>query len=1020
MSICIIQLSDIHFKSATTVPHGVRERVIGLLRPAVRGKKWVLIAVTGDLAFKGVNEEYVAASEFLNEIKADIESEANCPVQIVVVPGNHDCDFQNVGNSRDMIAQAILREGIERIDQGVIDNCTSVQKAFNEFARSLEATQYVFDDGLWKEIDFKIEGHHIKIFGLNVAWLSKIKEKYGELVFPVQRYEDRFNRSTANLNIVLMHHPANWMVQPSFHSLRALFQKDNTLVLSGHEHMSGGYEVRSAGAEHVSIEAPALVPEKPSDKAGFNVLEINLEQRSGICQTHYLSDEITDEKFDFKLQMSAEIASRHQLSEAFNAELSDPGGNFTGGSYGGNGKGRLALADIFTFPDVRTITAEDGALPVLCAETVIKNSCSGRKVIITGSELSGKTTLLYRAFRTYHSKGQYPVYISASNFNNAGENQIRKKILDAVEHQYKDGKAVLRERKSSLIILIDDIEMLRRIPNLFKNFMEVATADFEHLIATAEQQFNLTELLDSEVRALLSDAYTYEILPFGHRNRYQLIDRWCRVSEASDIQEFERKVHQIEVTLNAVIGRNLAPAYPFYMLLILQGMESATAGVLQQSSYAYYYQHLITKGLSESGLKQDKHDEVMNYLANLAWFVRSSGEKEVTEIQLQGFNEVFGKNFHNVVLADRLILLTNARLLVKRKGAYSFAYPYIYHFFLGAYLSDNFSDEHVIRTIDEMCANLRDRESANGILFLTHHKKSLEIIQKVVDVLASCHRDFKPFNFECDADGIHELITESSRLSLGALNIEQERLDRRDRMDSAAKDHDEFDADVANDKTELGDRLRQILLMHRTGEIVGQIVKNYYGSLKRPEKKKLLREVFEAPLRMFSSLMTMIGNNPALLADGISYRIKEKYPDAESEELRKISRRLAFDLLGMVATAAILKPARDVSIRELDDDINALVEEDSTLSVKLAQISCSLVRPAFRGTDDLRKLAADLKTNNAFAYSLLQSLGAMHIRMFSLSEPDKQKLCSALDIDLPDIRKVESASPGMKKLRGGV
>ena len=407
----------------------------------------------------------------------------------------------------------------------------------------------------------------------------------------------------------------------------------------------------------------------------------------------------------------------------------------------------------------------------------------------------------------------------------------------------------------------------------------------------------------------------------------------------------------------------------------------------------------------------------MNYLANLAWYVRSSGEREISEISLQGFNQIFGMNFHNVILASRLTLLTNARLLVKRKGLYSFAYPYIYHFFLGAYLSDNFAEEEVKRTVDDMCANLRDRESSNSILFLTHHKKSLEIIQKVVDVLAGCHPEYKPFNFEKDAEGIHDLITESSRLSLGVVDLEQERLDRRNHMDLAANNDDKIDMEVSSDRTEIGEKLRQILLMHRTSEIVGQILKNYYGSLKRPEKKRLLREVFEAPLRMFSSLMAMIGNNPSLLAEGISKRIEEEHPDAGTEELKKISRRLAFDLLGMVATAAVLKPARDVSIRELDDDISALVDEDNTLSLKLAQISCFLVRPAYGGTNELKRLAADLKTHNNFAYSLLQSLGAMHIRMFSLSDSDKQKLCSALDIDLTQVRMAEVASSGMKKMK---
>ncbi len=1015
MSICIVQISDIHFRNADTLAIGHREEIIRAIRPKVRGKKWVLIAITGDLAFQGLASEYEAASAFLNDVKRHVAFEAGCSVQIVVVPGNHDCDFKNVSNSREIIARTILREGVELVDAGVLEICTAVQRNFKESAKTLESTGYLYHDDLWKEIGIDAEGHSIRIFGLNVAWLSKIKEKYGELVFPVQRYEDRLKTSTASLNIVLLHHPAHWMAQPSFHALRALFQNNNTVVLSGHEHVSGGYQIRTTNAEYVSFEAPALVPEKFSDKAGFNILEIDLDQRTGVCQTHYLDGAVED-PFEFRLQTPAEVTSRHQLSDAFNSELSDPGGNFTGGSYTGSGKCQLELSDIFTFPDVRTVSAEEGAMPVIGSEALLSGACSGRKIIIIGDELAGKTTLLYKAFRLYHSRGRYPVYLSASSLNNAGQKQIRNKIKDAVKHQYQDGEAVLREPKESLVLLVDDIELLKRLPHLFENFMEVASTDFGNFLATAEQQFTLTELLDSEVQRLLSDAYTYEILPFGHRNRYQLIGRWCRVSGSTDVQDFERKVHQVELTLDTLIGRNLAPAYPFYLLLILQGMDSAMAGALQQSSYAYYYQHLITKGLNEAGLKQDKHDEVMNYLANLAWFVRSAGDKEITEIELQGFNGEFGKNFHNVVLRDRLTLLTNARLLVLRKGTYSFAYPYIYHFFLGAYLSDNFSEETVKSAINGMCANLRDRESANSILFLTHHKKSLEIIEKVLDVLVGCHRDAKPFNFEADAEGIQNLISESSSLSLSTLDLEQERLDQRTQMDRSHEHREKFDAAVANDKSDIGDRLRQILLMIRTGEIVGQIVKNYYGSLRRPEKKRLLREVFEAPLRMFSELMTLIGNNPSLLAESISKKIKEEHPDADGEQLEKFSRRLAFDLLGMLATSAILKPARDVSIRELDDDIQSLVDDQNTLSSRLAQIACLLVRPAYRGTENLKKFAAELRSSNPFAYSLLQSLGAMHIRMFSLSEPDKQKLCSALDIDFSETRKGEVTKSGMKKL----
>lgn len=1015
MNICIVQISDIHFKSEDTVPRSIRHSLIRSIRPAVRGKDLVVVALTGDLAFQGIADEYKLAEQFLDEIKSAISEEVGCQIQVAIVPGNHDCNFVDQGESRALIAEALLARGFERIDKGVIVNCTNVQAEFRNAAKAYEATNYTYDDPLWKEIELELQGRRVKIFGLNVAWLSKIKERYGELLFPVHLYEARLKDSNADLNIVLMHHPAHWMAQVSYHALKALFQRDNTLVLSGHEHVSGGYQIKCADSEYVAIEAPALVPESNKDRAGFNLVQIDLLERRGACETIYFEGD--SELFEFGLQAPPVLATRHQVLEAFNAELSDPGGNFTGGAYSGSDRGRLALADIFTYPDARVVASEEDAPLVVSTEVLIENAEQRRKIIFIGGALCGKTTILYQAFRTYHARGRYPIYVSGSIFNNAAHSSIRNKIKEAARAQYVDGLDVLSEKRESLVLLIDDIELLRRIPHLLKSVLEVAAADFKFLVATAEQGFNIAELLDDEVRHALSDGYSYEVLPFGHSNRYQLVTKWCRASGIHEVEQLERKIHHVESTLNSVIGKNLAPSYPFYLLLILQGMETATPGALQQSSYAYYYQHLITKGLNEAGLKQDKHDEVMNYVANLAWFVRSSDNKELSEIQLQGFNEAFGRNFHSVVLQRRLQLLVDARLLILRKGVYTFSYPYIYHFFLGVYLSANFDNPEVKYAVNAMCMNLRDRESANGILFLTHHNKSLEIIQKVVGVLSDCHKKYKPFAFEKDTDGLHELISESSSLSLGVVNVEQNRIEHRRRQDVADGNVERRDLEIGDDRSELGNRLREILLMFRTGEIVGQILKNYYGSMKRPDKRRLLQEVFDSPMRMLSSLMDLMGNDPKLLAEGISSRLKEDYPDADAGDLERASRRIAFDMLGIIAFSAVIKPARDVSIEELDEDIAELVDEEKTLSLKLAQIASWLVRPGNRNTDKIKKVAADLKSHNPFAYRLLQSLGAMHVRMFSLPESEVQRLCSALDIDFVEIRKSENARSGMKKLK---
>src|SRR5688572_12479328 len=93
----LLHLADIHFRYPDCATPQLdpdrpfRTRLIQDAREQVRklGRPIDAILVCGDIAFKGAQEEYTAALEWLRELAVATQ----CLVErILVVPGNHDVD----------------------------------------------------------------------------------------------------------------------------------------------------------------------------------------------------------------------------------------------------------------------------------------------------------------------------------------------------------------------------------------------------------------------------------------------------------------------------------------------------------------------------------------------------------------------------------------------------------------------------------------------------------------------------------------------------------------------------------------------------------------------------------------------------------------------------------------------------------------------------------------------------------------------------------------------------------------
>jgi hypothetical protein len=112
----------------------------------------------------------------------------------------------------------------------------------------------------------------------------------------------------------------------------------------------------------------------------------------------------------------------------------------------------------------------------------------------------------------------------------------------------------------------------------------------------------------------------------------------------------------------------------------------------------------------------------------------------------------------------------------------------------------------------------------------------------------------------------------------------------------------------------------------KTAEILGRILKNYYGSLERPIKAALLHEVFDGPLRFLRALF--VTGNPEALVRELEGILEERLPKLSSERKRQAARKAAFHVFGMVCTGTIARTAQYVNADKLSDDISTLVRSN--------------------------------------------------------------------------------------------
>jgi len=734
----VIHLSDLHIRTDKDPILDRASHIADAVRNFDYSVDAAIVVVSGDLAYSGSNAQYEVDWKFLHQIVSLLESDlagvqitSPKPVSVFAIPGNHDCNFSEADGLRLLAINGVIADASKAKNSSIVDACLGVQQPFFE-ALAANGTYGIgaaatteYDQQLSYEYTIPVGDKMVRLLCLNTAWLSTLHEDQGHLYLPDDAIAARDSEDA--LTIAMFHHPYKWMEADAARCFQKRIEAEADLILTGHEHDSTRRtQAVSTGERNEYVEGGALQDKNNPKQSVFNAFVLDIGERKQKAAkfnwdgTRYVSAEATEEfahEWSDLPITSRAAGSSFDISKSMQSILDDLGATLTH-----RNRGMLSLPDVFVFPDLAEIPySSDRTNRLVPGPDVVSLMKSSPWVLMLGDSNAGKTCLARMLFRTLHRDGYVPILVDASAKLPTGDRlhgYLERLFGDQYDPSKRDAYRQLeRDRR---VIIVDDFHLLPARAEYRRSFIDALTQASAKVVLLANDLITeASSLFDPRSRSDGSNRFaTFRILPFGHVRRNALVEKWLLLGDASEMSDVQF-AHDREVltsTLTALMGKNLIPPYPVYVLAILQGAEAMTPWDSSVSTYGAYYELLIRNALAQ-GRTPVQSDIILNYLAHFAHWLFSHQLHRVDIKQFREVHNAFEQRFDiDVPLKDMRLDMARRHIFTISNDVTQFKYRYIYYYFVARWLRDHMAEAETRATVTSLSQTLHIDDQAN-ILF---------------------------------------------------------------------------------------------------------------------------------------------------------------------------------------------------------------------------------------------------------------------------------------------------------------
>lgn len=1027
MKIAILHLSDLHFKEANNALFEKEAFLFNAIKNEIDTCQYVFIVFTGDIAYSGKEKEYCEVKKFIDNFERKIsDNNQDIKIEYIFAPGNHDCSFENSQSTRDMVIKTILASPKE-IDGDIVETCTTVQKNYFDFIENFQSFNKInkeFSNKLLNRYEYKIGEHSIAFNSFNISWISQKNEQQSKIIFPLNQIEKNgmLNCKFA-LTFSLLHHPFHWLEHKNIREFKEFVETCSDIILTGHEHTQSSSQRKNIqnGNQTEHIEGGTLQDSFNKDISKFNLILIDLKSMGQDIFVFEWKEEFYEKIVQENLPVPSSTKTLFKMKQDYVNLIASLGLKINHPR-----KENTELEDLFVYPDLQVIDVNNNKTTNLFTEKTsfsLLNAKELNKSIIYGKDNSGKTTLGNILQIKYKESGFISIKINGSDITGKmyEHEKLKELIRKAFKSQYETNDKILsmfdQLAKDKIVLIIDDFQNIKfnsDAKSLFINALD--KMKIENILILSNDNLQMEATSESLLSKSFQNYVHYQLLDFGHRLRDQLITKWIKLGQEDEIEllELSNKRREKANALTQTLGLNMVPSNPIYLLTLLQAMEINDSS-LERSSFGHYYNYLILQYLNKNRSNPMEHKDIITiftYLSTLAYKMFNDKIYMLSKDELNFFDRDYKKEKDFEPRFSILDKLIESGLLVEYQNEYRFSHKYIYYYFAAYFFSQNVDKEEIASIIEKMVKRLYRVEFANILMFIFHLAPKSHIINMLNSEAEKIFNNIAEFSFDkSEIIKINASIEKDTTNQLKNISLEESRvleLDSNEKETKIAQQcyiDDCYEADY-NEEIQQLDFFKELNLAFKLIELLGEIVKNYSGSLDGDIKDKLIRNTYGMGLRSLKTIIQTIEDNHELLVEELVKRIDKKNI-VTADKSDEIIHRIVFALVANFSTGIVKRISKAIGDKDLKNKYKRISDENlGNLAYKIIEYSVDLNFSGGLNKDKIEKLHKQLDIDkNILTDSTLKKLVLEHLYMFETSISNKMSICTKLGIDTGKVQK---------------
>ncbi len=700
------------------------------------------------------------------------------------------------------------------------------------------------------------------------------------------------------------------------------------------------------------------------------------------------------------LSSNTTIRKLYQTTKSFDSFLSKLDIPFTH-----DVKGPLQLRDIFIYPHVTTRPM--GGVPVtteIRGDALLAHCRSRSRILFQGGPLSGKTSLAKTLFTDMLNAGDViPIFLDGEDLKARSDSQLVDTFWKTFKTQYGDNmlehfRQLPKERRA---LVIDNWHKSSLSVQGRRNYLKIASGFFGRLLLFTDNLFQIQEVADRAVSSFVQ--FDWIILSaFRHELRGRLIDKWLTLGGGSSLEPLSHETEEVERILITVINKNTLPSTPFIILCLLQALQEDKVQSAEAGSFGYLYEVLVTTALNSSVSGRPQLEKKYVFLARLAFDMFKHNVPSLPDARVRDIATTYASTHLVKINIDSLLTdLVAARVLSIIDGNYSFADSYLLYYFIARYYKDNLDSadgDELRNDMAMMVEHVASDKYSTILLFILYFvRNTKEIISALVTNANRIFHEGSPADFVTDV-GFLDPTSPVQTYALPervdtAANRQERRLARDKADDRLASTSRARDIDVVY-SDDLPDADKFALAFKHIG-LLGQVIRNFPGSLPGPEKLAILESTYLLGLRVLRAMLQQWGAAAQdwrrIIKDRINRDAEENKPDADREASDNAEKFILL-IAKMLSLVIVKEISASVGLSDLEEAYAlTLGKVGRSPATSLVDLSIKLDHfPGFPESDvrELHRFFA----KHRFADELLLSLVVYHILVFDIDNRTRQSM----------------------------